>query len=137
MPGQFSQCSRNRKGDQKILNRQQLVLLPVESHTGFMILTSRAVAITAGLGSPFKASAIRALHNYFAGIRRSTGKNCADRPPLRSQQAVSVYLLKWLFILLQKIGKLYHFSTKLKRMRLTRLLTSFTRFCAETSLIFV
>jgi len=128
MPGKFSQRSRNRERNKKVRNRKQLALLPVQPHAGFMILTARAIAVATGFWSPFKASAIWALNNHFACIRRSACQYRIDCLPLRRQKAVSVCLLKCLLILQQKIRKPDHFSMKLRRIRLTRLLTSLARF---------
>ena len=94
MPCQFPQRSRNRKGYQKVRNRQQLILLPVEPYRGFVILATRAVTVSAGLRAPFKAPAVRALNNHFASFGSSTCKYCIDCLPLRRQKMVPVCLLE-------------------------------------------
>ena len=98
-PCQFPQRCRNRERYQKVGNRQQLVLLPVEPYRGFVILATWAVPVSAGFRAPFKAPAVWALYNHFASIWRSTCKYCIDCLPLRRQKTVRVCLLEWLFVL--------------------------------------
>jgi hypothetical protein len=47
--GQASELFRNGKGKQKIFNGQQHILLPVNPVLGFIVLTLRAVTVSAGI----------------------------------------------------------------------------------------
>ena len=72
----FPQLPRNREGDQKVLDRQQLGRLLVQPRGGLVDPTSRAVAIAATTTDPmFSAAALTLINN----ATQLTGTTTRDR----------------------------------------------------------
>lgn len=76
IPGEKSEFIGEGEGHQKVLDRQELCLLPIQPDRGLMILALGATAMAAGAGSPFGVMAFGAVHEEFPGLGCAT---LADR----------------------------------------------------------
>ena len=80
--GQRPKDCRDGERHQKVGNRQELFALPVEPDPGFVVLTSRAASMTAGMRQVDDRRAVGTLHDHFPGIGGSAPANGVDGPAM-------------------------------------------------------
>ena len=93
IPGQKSEFVWEGKRRHEILNRQKLGLLPIQPKGGFMILALWAAAVSTGSGSPFRMTAVGALHEQFPGLRCPTSLDRVDSAQMTGQKPGAVFSL--------------------------------------------
>ena len=79
-PGECSEFKGHGESRHEVFHRQQFGLLSIQPLTGFMVLTLRTAAISAGPGMLELRIACAALPQDLTGIRCAATLYCGDGP---------------------------------------------------------
>jgi hypothetical protein len=78
IPGQESELIGERKGCHEVLYWKELFLLAIQPERGFMVLALWAAAMPTGTGLQHSMTAVAALHEQLADIRRPSSADRID-----------------------------------------------------------